>query len=615
MTLPACPQKYQIPLNAHSKMPEQKNESRLSRAETHTVRSFIYEVQQRLNRQRLLTCLLWSALFAGIAMLIVALLFVLPGYSVPTIWYAILATIALLAGVIVWLFQRITEPQAAHFADQFFGLKDSVRSCSGFEQQGLDGEFHRLQKKQANKQANESSLNAIRYNVPYRVAILASVLIFSAAALGFKSPSEAIVAKQQFELATAKTTLAINEQIKELVDELDESLDDEEERKLVNPDELRKWVDELKQTKDQKEAMRQYARLERKINKATEALQQRRDEKLLSAAGEELKKDRASKALGEKLKQKKYEQAAKELEDLKPEKSDGELQKKLSEKRKELAKLKAAAKRMAETAKSLKQKPNEQKGKQQKANSNKNSNQNSQATSAKSSNRSSSQSSESSSDESGDENSEMSESELSEMMEELDEAIEDYDDILEKAEKNDQDMDDQDLEECEKCESQFSDKLKKLTEKLKQMAKRRKARSKLKQLSQQCANSQSGLMQMWTQSKGGKKAGKGTSDVTRDQKDAIKNNDQFTRLKGLKGNGPSLTKTESANDGTGVSGRKSAAKKRNFSKQFESFVQREDVPEDLKSGVKNYFTQIHEGQSSLEASAVENQATEDESKE
>ena len=46
--------------------------------------------------------------------------------------------------------------------------------------------------------------------------------------------------------------------------------------------------------------------------------------------------------------------------------------------------------------------------------------------------------------------------------------------------------------------------------------------------------------------------------------------------------------------------RKATARKRDFVRQFESFVQREDVPEELKRGVKNYFTEIHQGEQNPE---------------
>ena len=40
--------------------------------------------------------------------------------------------------------------------------------------------------------------------------------------------------------------------------------------------------------------------------------------------------------------------------------------------------------------------------------------------------------------------------------------------------------------------------------------------------------------------------------------------------------------------------RKGTARQREFKHQFESFVQREDVPEAVRDGVKQYFEIIHE---------------------
>ena len=73
-------------------------------------------------------------------------------------------------------------------------------------------------------------------------------------------------------------------------------------------------------------------------------------------------------------------------------------------------------------------------------------------------------------------------------------------------------------------------------------------------------------------------------------------NGQTTRLEGIKGQGPSLATVEAAEDGGGVSTRQAQQRVRDYQKQFESFVQREDVPEQVKVGVKRYFEIIHEGQ-------------------
>jgi hypothetical protein len=93
---------------------------------------------------------------------------------------------------------------------------------------------------------------------------------------------------------------------------------------------------------------------------------------------------------------------------------------------------------------------------------------------------------------------------------------------------------------------------------------------------------------------GGKKPGTGTVASRRDERDELVDNGQTQQLKGIKGTGESLTTTESAESGSGTSTRKGDARQRAFQRQFESFVAREDVPEQVKSGVKRYFEVIHE---------------------
>ena len=123
------------------------------------------------------------------------------------------------------------------------------------------------------------------------------------------------------------------------------------------------------------------------------------------------------------------------------------------------------------------------------------------------------------------------------------------------------------------------------------MGGRRGARSKLKKLSKRIAQAQ-GMSR--SKQPGGKKAGKDDGTRERSETDKRKDNGNNTKLKGIKGSGPSITQLQAADDGDGTTRRKSSAKQRDFKRQFESFVEREDIPEDLKSGVKEYFTKIHQ---------------------
>ena len=93
---------------------------------------------------------------------------------------------------------------------------------------------------------------------------------------------------------------------------------------------------------------------------------------------------------------------------------------------------------------------------------------------------------------------------------------------------------------------------------------------------------------------GGHKAGWGSNTARRSERDKLVDNGQTTQIKGIKGAGPSLTAVEAADSGSGVSPRRGTAREREFKHQFESFVQREDVPEAVRDGVKQYFQIIHE---------------------
>lgn len=99
---------------------------------------------------------------------------------------------------------------------------------------------------------------------------------------------------------------------------------------------------------------------------------------------------------------------------------------------------------------------------------------------------------------------------------------------------------------------------------------------------------------MRSPSSGGKQAGEGTDGRRRDGASDDPTDSLTTRLTGQKGAGESLTTIEDAEDGSGTSSRAHRAKTRRFRQQVESFVAREDVPEELRRGVREYFESIHQ---------------------
>ena len=140
----------------------------------------------------------------------------------------------------------------------------------------------------------------------------------------------------------------------------------------------------------------------------------------------------------------------------------------------------------------------------------------------------------------------------------------------------------------------------KLGKHFKGMHAKRMAKSKLDQLRDGLAQAQSfsqGQTQMLGLA-GGKQAGTGSSWSERKERDDSQKNGQLAQLQGQHGSGPSLSAVEDAESGAGVSGRRGEARQREFARQVESFVQRDDVPESLKLGVRNYFENLQSAQAS-----------------
>lgn len=538
--------------------------------------SFVRAVRRRLNRHRFWNAVVWSAVLAAAVMVAVALVYVAAGYAVPPVWYLLVGGVAVVMSLALWLSRRVGCEAAAVFVDRHFGLEDAVISCRHFAESGRSGGFYELQAEQTEGRVSRLDAAAVRYRPPRRIIAVALILGTLAIGLGFKPPSDAVRQQIALERQTRQQTEQINKRLAELIDKLEESLEDGEEQELLEPDRLRRWVDELKETADRKEALRQYARFEKKLNEASARLQEKRDEQLLDRAARELDKDRETRDLARQLQQKNYEEAAKQLKGLRPK------QKQLSEQRKELARLQAAAHRMTTAARSFQQDQSQL----QRLTRNRQPEQDALRRLSRERSGTSGLSGENTSDETRG---------LEDDIQDLEDALEEWEDALDDAELElleDGECEEVTLEECEMCRACVGDELDEMAKKLCRLALKRRARGRLSKLCRACSQCQSSLCN--NPRAGGKKAGWGSDPSRREETDELIDNEQYTQLKGIKGQGPSMVTVEQAADGSGVSTRRHEARDRTFRRQVESFVQREDVPQDVRAGVKEYFQNIHQ---------------------
>ncbi|MEZ5324355.1 MAG: hypothetical protein R3F19_04760 [Verrucomicrobiales bacterium] len=523
------------------------------------IESFVGSVRKRLNRHRAITAMLWAWTVGLAVTLVIAAVYILRGFAVPLQVFLVAGAVTMLTALVAAFLRRLSTQDAAHFVDGHYELRDAVISAREFSASGKVDGLHQLQIRSTEEAVEALDAQSVHYPVPARLIAVCAILACAALFSAFKKPSPDILQRLAMEEQTLKLTEEFNKQLEEELESLDKAIDDPEEREMLDAEKLRKWVEELTATKDQKEAMRQMANLEKKINRMANKLAQKKTEQLMEKVARELDQDRAHKELADKLKQQKYKEAGKDINKLAPK------AKELSERKKELAKLKSAAQRMAAAARS----------------------------SRASSRRPGSQANDTGKPE------QQQSQELEEMLESLEQDVAAYEGELEELELSQMKgkLTEADLSKAQLSKGKIGDKLALLNMQLSKLGAAKALQKKLLALGKKLGQGQgwmAGRAQSPFAAPGGKEAGVGSSDSRRSETDELVDNGQTTELKGTKGNGPSLTKIEAAEDGTGVSHRQAEAKQRAYQRQYESFVSREDVPDDIKGAVKEYFTTIHE---------------------
>lgn len=548
-----------------------------------SIDKFVKQVRERLNRHFWLDILIRCMCAAGVVLIIVGLTYILRGYHVPLLWYPAVVFLAVIVTSGLWLFFRRSFDDAAIHTDKHFKLKDAVCSYKGFSNAHKQGGIYDLQAGHTKTELEKVSVTDVRYKWPARTIGVCIVLMFSSALLTLKADNPKIAQRRQTAEQILLDTEQINEQIKGTLEQIKEQAKKDDIEKLLAPDKLQAMVDELKKTPDLKDAMRQYARLEKKLNNVLSKLQQRKDEQLYEKMGKVLQKHERAKALGNRLTKKQYKEAAIELQKFKIDKKSP-----IENQRKQLEQLKSISERMANEARQNKSSSNaaklaksldkaasnlskalnssgkgsgsqNPKGSQQSSQSSSSQSSSSQGSSSQGSSSQGSSSQGSGSQGSGSEGAEGVNESLSQMAENLNNL-----DSKRKAQSAIQKL----CESLSQCQGKLSDK----------------------------SGSGSGKGDGNGNGDGGGQGG-GIGSGSSSNTNANINNSPTTGdksvLKGIKGQGPSVNTTEAASDGSGSSSGSKARLIEQYKHQAESFIRREDVSEAVKSGVKEYFENIH----------------------
>ncbi|MFC7336366.1 hypothetical protein ACFQY0_04185 [Haloferula chungangensis] len=559
--------------------------------EAEPVHALIDAVRQRCHALLLKRVAVATLLGAAVVVLLGSLLWLVRGQSVPPSFPVVVTVMAVFLGLAFYVHGRMDRVRAAELADRHFGLKDGLVSALFLEDSGSESE-RKLQWSRLAPKLEDCRPETIDEAFPKRRAVLGGVLAGAALWLCLLPPSPAVLAEEKERAEMAERVAEAKKDLEELIEKLDEDIVAAGEKEVLALDEFRKLVKQIDENGDRTEATRQFARIEQKMREAARALDQRRDMETLDMAAVELGKaeETEPRQLGKKLEAKELEDAEEMLKKLaqkkidpKDLKKDEEGKRKLAEARKDLAKMRATTKRLAAAGKQRQGAAKAGGGAGKAAGGGKGNPGGGEGQMGQGGNG-------------------QQQEGLEDLMAELDDAARELKEALEEIEI-DPDAEFEDGE-FDGPMARFNGKLDQLRGKFRRMNAKQQAMGKLDQLRQGLAQAQ-GMMQGQqmlglAQGQGGREAGRGSSWSERQEKDDSQKNGAMTELKGQHGSGPSLSAVEEAESGTGVSGRRGTAKERDFARQVESFVQRDDIPEGLKLGVRNYFENVQSAASKPE---------------
>ena len=556
------------------------------------MQDFLTIVKKRLNTNVAMNALCISVFIASAIVIIAALFFLFRGYAVSGWVFLAGLGVAIAAWSAMWFKQKKDIREAAIFTDSHFELKDAVISAIDFQESERAEKYKDLQFAQTEEKMKGLKPDQIPLTLSRKLLVGSAVSLVVASSLSFIPPSQEILDKQAKEKQVSERTAEVKEKLKEEVEKLIEDLS-EEEKALIDPDQIRKWVEDLKPTAEERKAMLNIARAKQQIQKQIQKLENRKNEALLKAAGLKLKESSMSKArrAGEAMSQKDFEAVKKALEEFKLEKEKKE---ELKDEIQKLAeKLKKGNELTEEEREKLMQKLKEKLAEMRELTK---------------------RMAQAAEDAEGGEN--MDGENMDEMMDELDfdDLPDDFplDRLMELLDRQAMDM--QELMDGQMLDGEpmSAEELLELLEMLEEMEEgleymqgemddmeaRRMLRERLKGLRGAMGQAQ-GFAQGKSKSlrlnmPGGKKPGQGTDDRRRKERDEDIDNKNLTKIKGQQGKGPVQRKVEAADSGTGTSRRKGTAQQRDYQKQMSSYLNRDDIPEDMKQAMRQYYQDIHD---------------------
>lgn len=494
---------------------------------------FLCALRKRLNFHAFMIATVSAFLTASVFAALISSVFIARGEKVNILFLLAPACLFLVLTACVFFYKRFGLHDAAEFADKFFGLKDAMVSIIEFKD-SPSSPFHKLLENKTAKECAALSNEKLGLAFPVKRFLVALVFLFLSAGLCALPESHGVLKARLMEEDAKARSEEANKKLKEELEELKKELSDDE-KKLLERSDLQKNMLKLKKTGNKKEALKQYANLEKLLREMTEKSKINFNENLLRKLAEELKKNKSAKSLGNELQRKKYLEASQRMEEM-----SAKLNK--AAKNGDKCKLEKMMERLKKLSESIKKALQKQKNES---------------------------------------------SELSRSMEKLSKSCGAAESCKCDSQKN--------MEQLTKDMKFIEADMKRLAQALKTHNMKKGFFAKMEKMKASFLSAQNFMADGMKGNKGNKKGiGRSPDDSPNSSLNPTKNRGRLSFLSGKKGDGLSESRTEEAASGTGESGLSAKnAKTRDFKRQMETFVERDDIPDSMKRGVKKYFSIIH----------------------
>jgi hypothetical protein len=566
-----------------------------------TLNDFSRQHQRRLNDILLIILaegwLLATPLLASLA----GLGYVLRGCRAP-VWLLLVSAVGCAAlCALIYNIKRITFNQAAHRADDYFGLQQGLISALAFHQQGYSGPIYARQIDHTLNKITAQDPNAVPFVLPRKLHFFLALSLGSL--FWVFSQVEAPHVTQERVLIEQHTAIAeeVQKLLKEELEKIEAQLN-EEEKEWLSTAEIREALEALEISGDFQETLKQLSQMEQTLQKQSSSAS--RESAFWESVGARLKDSQRNASLGKELSQKQYTPAYKNLmqlnEDLSlSEPSEPDLKAKLNEL---VQALQESSQQSASTPSALQKAI----AKMQTAGEAQNKSlafQEPKPASAAQKAESSQKVDAAQKTESSQKTDNTQKADASQKASAAQKA--ESNQKADAGQKGEPSQTGQPADSAQKADagqkSALSSGLGELSDSLKNMGARQAFGKKMQGLLSALASSQQAVVQgalpnpSPEQGKEGEGIGSGAGDPNKKAAPSIENEALHTALTGQKNEGESSLSVEDAAHGSAHRST-TTRKKRDleYRHSMEALIQREDIPEELKGGIREYFTLIHE---------------------